>query len=441
MGYTYNGKQVINNTLKLNGHAPIDQRTVIDNVADVYISVSNQSACSLFKNAYKGMVVSTFDADGNVVILSLKNDAPYRVDNTTLSVTADNYLDYWTEISENAISAEITAATYFQGGDMADTMETLVKHGCLPARTTIADLESMTISDIIKAILFEVVEPTRDASSGPKATISWQNYTPPREVGTELPTSANINLSFTSDIYKNIASTGEVLNTFSLNKLNRDNSQFYYGTTTGDINVDMSSEDYTAIKNGFVQEGTFYVRAVASFDKNQDATNSVGAIKVPGYAGTVAATPANISFVGAYKVLSNALHQYTNKSTAWSKVGIRETKDSTGWVDTTINYQDTVAAPLVTASGVTVYYKWPSGTNASDVFKVYVPSGYRISSVKVASDTATDTYNTDWQFTKTSQTRNDIKTSTQRGANATYEVYTITKADSMTNVEVKIIKN
>ena len=136
MGYTYNGKQVINNTLKLNGHAPIDQRTVIDSVADVYISVSNQSACPLFKNAYKGMVVSTFDTDGNVVILSLKNDAPYRVDNTTLSVTADNYLDYWTEISENAISAEITAATYFQGGDMADTMETLVKHGCLPARTS-----------------------------------------------------------------------------------------------------------------------------------------------------------------------------------------------------------------------------------------------------------------------------------------------------------------
>ena len=448
MGYRYNGKQVINNTLKLNGHAPIDQRTVIDSVADVYISLTNQAGCPLFKNAYKGMVVSTFDGDGNVVLLSLKNDAPYRVDNTTLSVTADNYLSYWTEISENNISSEITAATYFQGGDMADTMETLEKHGCLPKGTSIADLEDMTISDIIKAILFEVVEPTRDTSSGPKATISWKSYATPREVGSAMPivtnvqTSTDINLSFTSNIYKNISSSGAVLNTFHLNSLNFGNSKFYFGTSSSDINIDMTSSEYTALKNAFVQPGTFYVRAVAAFDKNQDAKNSVGVTKVQGYGGEIAATPANISFTGVYKILSNALHQYSNKSTAWSNVSVIETKDSTHWVDTNVNYQDTVAAPLVSPTGTaTVYYKWPSGTNSSDVFKVYVPSGYKISSVKIASDTATDTYNTDWAFTKTSETLTNIATSTGHGPNATYQVYTITKADSMTSVEVKVTKN
>ena len=448
MGYTYKGKQVINNTLKLNGHSPVDQRTVIDSVDDVFISLTNQADCPLFKNAYKGMVVSTFDGDGNVVLLSLKNDAPYRVDNSTEEVTADNYLSYWTEISENNISSEITAATYFQGGEMADTMATLEKHGCLPVGTTIAQLEEKTLSEIIKMILFEVVEPKRDTSSGPKATISWKGYTTPREVGSAMPivtnaqTSTDINLSFTSDIYKNISSSGATLNTFYLNSLSFENSKFYFGTSSSEINIDMTSAEYSALKDDFVQPGTFYVRAVAAYNKNQDAKNSVGVKRVDGYAGEIAATPASISFTGVYKILSNALHQYSNKSTAWSKVSVIETKDSTGWVDTNVNYQDTVAAPLVSPSGTaTVYYKWPSGTNSSDVFKVYVPSGYKISSVKIASDTATDTYNTDWAYTKTSETLTNIATSTGHGPNATYQVYTIAKADSMTSVEVKVTKN
>lgn len=436
MGYSYKGKQVINNTLKINGHAPIDQRTVIDNISDVFITLSDTSACPLYKNAYKGMVVSTFDESGNVVLLSLKNDAPYRVDNTTLEVDAENYLTYWTEINESNISTEIIEATYFQGGDTPDTLATLVPHGCLDEGTTIADLETMTISEILKEILFETVEPKRVDSTAPKATIAWQSYTTPREVGSAMPTTSNIKINFTADTYKNTASNGTLLNTFTLNKLNTSNSKFYFGASSSAINTDMSSETYANLVSNYVQPGTFYVRAEVAYDAYQDAKNSVGVVRHAGYGGTVNST-SNITFVGTYKILSNALHTYTNKSTAWSHVSDRETKDSTEWVDTKIDYS---GAPLVSASA-TVYYKWPSGTNAADVLKVYVPQGYKITSVKVASDTATDTYNTNWSYTKTEEIRNDIPTSSGNGPIGSYQVYTIVKADSMTNVEVKISTN
>lgn len=93
----YNGNQPFNDTIHLNGPAPLDDREVFSSVDGVYFTHGDKNH-PLFNRAYKGMQVVIFD--GSASIFMILNDAtPYSADNTTVNVTAQNYLDYWAILS------------------------------------------------------------------------------------------------------------------------------------------------------------------------------------------------------------------------------------------------------------------------------------------------------------------------------------------------------
>ena len=127
MGYVYTGRQTVNNTFRLDGHSPLDRRTVLGSISDVYINHNNPNACELFLNAYAGMLISTFDENGNVILISLKDHTPYTQDNKTITkidVTAENFEDYWNVIGQftedkiqNIIDPSINKLEDYVGSD------------------------------------------------------------------------------------------------------------------------------------------------------------------------------------------------------------------------------------------------------------------------------------------------------------------------------------
>ena len=93
----YNGNQPFNDTIHLNGPAPLDDREVFSSVEGLYFTHGEKNH-PLVNRAYKGMQVVIFD--GSASIFMILNDAtPYSADNTTVNVTAQNYLDYWAILS------------------------------------------------------------------------------------------------------------------------------------------------------------------------------------------------------------------------------------------------------------------------------------------------------------------------------------------------------
>ena len=91
----------VNNGVRLNGPAPIDDRFVIEDVADVFVnaaSVETAKACELYGKIYKGanIVAMGFSAaeKSEPVTMILIDDTPY-VQGKLQNVTAQNYTDYW----------------------------------------------------------------------------------------------------------------------------------------------------------------------------------------------------------------------------------------------------------------------------------------------------------------------------------------------------------
>lgn len=124
MGYVYTGRQTVNNTFRLDGHSPLDSRTVLNRISDVYINHGNKNACALYLNAYAGMLISAFDDDNNVILIALKDHTPYTKDNTTEDVTADNLETYWNVIGQftedkinNVIDPSINKIEDYVGSD------------------------------------------------------------------------------------------------------------------------------------------------------------------------------------------------------------------------------------------------------------------------------------------------------------------------------------
>ena len=440
MGYLYTGEQILNNTLKINGHVPVDRRMVVESISDIFITAGHKNQCELYTNAFTGMVVSTFEgtgADRHAILLTLKDHTPYTVDDTTTSINADNYRDYWTEINESSITEEITAATFFQGGDDEKTRATLVKHGSLPAGTTIEQLEGMTLSELFKNILFEVITPTVSVPNA-SATASWRNYSTAYEVGSALPAVTNVTIGFTSKQYQNIASDGTVVKTFHLSKYNPETTTLEYipsGQTSTTIMMGTATTEngvYTMFKaSNYVLEGVQKVVATVKADPFENAVTSDGKTVV---ANAVSSTiTKELIFTGCYRVFSNALHTYTSISEAWDASKVEEDAATTAW-------DENAKKSASLANGrTTMYFKWPSGTLANTKFKVYVPSGYVIESVLAADDFATDKFNINMNFTQQSGTTS-IGTTTGHGTAGTYSTYVIEKSEGTTNVQIIIKK-
>ena len=553
----YNGNQPFNDTIHLNGPAPLDDRDVFSSVDGVYFTHGDKNH-PLFNRAYKGMQVVIFD--GSASIFMILNDAtPYSADNTTVNVTAQNYLDYWAILSgseykivkadvanagmistyklafkspnmkefqtledtvidipkdyvlkevhqckasynksanaytetsfpndskwatdKNPVyihfiwqtkdSSTATSNTYlkvadvikvdltelnssvntlethfktvadpsisalerhfinvvdpsisalethfatvvdpsvnklenavhdisignikFTGGSTPENVKTLTEHGMLPANTSIGYLETQTISDILKMILFETAVPKETQSNS--ATIKWKSgskYASYVDVGENYPTVDQIVQESKNAISTWTSKDGTV--TGGETNLNLYNSSvLYYSTNnTFDSSVDART-DYVYTDHKVTYGNNGYFCSVVDFKKGSDAvdslgstTNSEGTKYIAAYATKKKST--TLTFNGSYRYFSNAnvvtttdFNSNGTKSKEPSPATFRGSEDTNAQMST-----------FFASANKTFYLKWTSNyTKGTDKFYLYIPDNMSITSIGSANPMTT----------------------------------------------------
>ena len=439
MSQIYTNKTKMNNGLHLVGQGPVDDRTVFNLQSDLYINSAFAQQHPLYNRAYKGLPVIVFDpeSDGKAIQLVLSDPTPYTP-GSSVSINADNFEDYWT-ICGNVIEQYITEVVdsslndiqqivnesriYFNGYDAPDDLATITSLGSLPAGTTIAQLEQMTLSDILKSILFEVAEPVISRATT-TATLSWNNYSTEQEVGEILPDISNINITFRSKSYQCKASSGAVIATYELSKLNTNDTEYYHNTSNSTSGgIDMKSQDYITLKSNKVIEGTRYVYSRVHYDGYQDAKNTAGVVKYPKESGNL--LTACISYTGLWRVYTNA-----SKSSSESLYDDKNTNPGT--------FKGNSAKEAVSGtfakSGTKIYAQWPNNTLNDQEFFVYVPSTMSIASVLQASDTKDNVYDNVLSFELTS----NVTITNTNGKSRQFRQYKIQKAAGITTAQITL---
>lgn len=420
MSKLYDNALLTNNGFSMIGQMPIDDRAVWAYKTDIFVDGDNPTDASLFNKAYTGIQVVI--TEGNTVtLLVCKNAEPYTP-GFNITVNEDNYKEYWSILGSD-IYDKIEDATYFNIDGVDDNAEMIDDHGNLKKGTKISYLKTLTISEILKMILFEVVD--AKFASALSVSCAWKNYSTVQEIGSEMPTVDNISVTFNPETYKCTSSGGAVIATYLLNKINESNTVKYYNDdvneTTGD---DMSGSDYASIAGEYVQAGTHYCYTNVAFDAHQNAVSSDGKNVVKmGYSGTKVTS--TISFTGVYRIFTNASDIYSDMTTAWNA----KNTPVASW-----NAATKKSGSLMNGT-VKTYLKWPNGTSSDEHFYIYVPVGHSITSIKAANNT-TIAYDLDATVTKLSNTV--VINTTNGHAQGTYDVYEVTKATGYTNVEVII---
>lgn len=421
MSKLYDNALLTNNGFRMIGQMPIDDRAVWAYKSDIFVDGENPKSASLFNKAYTGIQIVVKE-ENTVTLMVCKNAEPYTP-GYNITVNEDNYKEYWSILGSD-IYDKIEDATYFNIEGVDDDFEMIDNHGNLKKGTTISYLKTLTISEILKMILFEVVDPK--LASPLSVSCAWKNYSTVQEIGSDMPTVNNIAVTFNPETYKCTSSAGTVIATYLLNKINESNTVKYYkdgvnATTGGD---DMSGSDYASIAGEYVQEGTHYCYTNVAYDAYQDAVSSDGKNVVKmGYSGTKATS--TISFTGVYRIFTNASNIYANMVDAWNA----KTTPVPSW------NADTKKSGALMSGTVKTYLKWPNGTTSDEHFYIYVPVGHSITSIKAANNT-TVAYDLAASVTKQSDTV--VINTTNGHAQGTYDVYEVTKATGYTNVEVTI---
>lgn len=305
----------------------------------------------------------------------------------------------------------------FNGRDSAKDFAMIAPVGNMPKDTTIEDLEGMTISDILKKILFEIAiaRKTRDMS----ATIAWNNYATTQEIGATLPAPSNVTVTFNSEIWKCIASNGDEVKSYTLSTYNAAATKFYHNESNSKTGgTDMTLSSYTS---GKVVEGTRYVYVDVAYSAKDDAYDTDGTTKrADGKSGTILATQI-LNYTGRWHMYSNALYNGTDGTAAYN----RRNTNPTGTVVSNAKTQTTAFAN--TGDTNAIYLQWPDATTEDQEFHIYVPDSLRIASVGRASNTVVNDWSTAVQTTlQTSR----VNITNSKNASGSFKDYVITKPDT-----------
>ena len=96
----YINNKKLNNGFSALGQFPLDDRSVLDSLTDIFIDESNPKACPLYNLAYLGMSINVVEGDGTeenervVSTIILKDAAPYTP-GKVVTVNSVNYRKYW----------------------------------------------------------------------------------------------------------------------------------------------------------------------------------------------------------------------------------------------------------------------------------------------------------------------------------------------------------
>lgn len=299
----------------------------------------------------------------------------------------------------------------------------LTDHGSLGKNTTVAQLEKMTLSEILEKILFEIATPKRVQSSSVSCSFA-SVYNTTVAVGAELPGASNLSYSYKPETWKWESKDKTVSETQVLLDDKSATYMFNESNSTSD-GIDMSTSEYTLHKlSNKVIEGTNgYYYVVVEQTKLKNATNSVGEVVHTPSASDLKS--AAIAFTGAWNVVSNASKEFTSASAAWSA---RNTNPGSFAGNNTRTEADSFAL-----SNTTIYLQWPQVASSENLY-VYVPQSRSITSAKGANPTISNAF--DVNLTVTSD--GTVSITNSNGVSNTFKKYRITGSAGITTAAIKI---
>ena len=261
------------------------------------------------------------------------------------------------------------------------------KHGSLEKKT-IGQLEEMTISEILKAILFEVVPPTPVQNES--ITISWKGSTYSStklvDVSIDFPTDDNdLQVHYKPAKYNWVSSEGaRGQYDVSLNVLSKTTwkcNTSSNSTTTGNIIT-----DWSGMKAKYGTNGYFFVSLdLAPGNYPVDSTNSSinpenGQPYVVPSARTDVKSTTTLSFPASYRVYSNATNYESVEATAYAnRNGDNKPIETYKGADD----KSTITNLLSLTATTDIYLQWPGITESEKNTKpcyLYVPTNYKVSS-------------------------------------------------------------
>ena len=310
---------------------------------------------------------------------------------SALETRFDTVVDPSVNKLENAVHDISIGNIKFTGGSTPENVKTLTEHGMLPANTSIGYLETKTISDILKMILFETAVPKETQSNS--ATIKWKSgskYASYVDVGDNYPTVDQIVQESKNAISKWTSKDGTV--TGGETNLNLYNSSVLYYSTNSTFDSSANARtDYVYTDHKVAYGTNGYFCSVVDFKKGSDAvdslgstTNSKGAKYIAAYATKKKST--TLTFNGSYRYFSNAnvitttdFNSSGTKSKEPSPATFRGSEDKNAQMST-----------FFASANKTFYLKWTSNyTKGTDKFYIYIPNNMSITSVGSANPMTT----------------------------------------------------
>lgn len=425
MSRKYNNAISVNHGLTLNGPTPLDDRIVLDGLESVYVNPSNPEACTLYGNIYRGAIISVQES-GEMNLMVLNDDTPYQ-QGKKIAVTEANYLDFW-----KSLNKEIEASDIFDGGGSPDSQSTITPTGNLPAGTTIGQLEQMTISEILKKILFEFVTPHKVQNASFSASLTG-DYASGKavEVGAPYPTSSNFSTQYTPEKWQWVSEANPEIKGPLASLSVRGATRYYYNqnnSTTGGTPLPVS---VTAVEG---TNGYLYVEQLQDAGEHpQDSAGSITDEDGNYYADTRTDTlkAGTFTFKGGWRGYSNATKTYTTAADAWSK---RNTNPG-GFIG---NDAKVATSGLILFNTTHEYYfQWPAGTTEQQIFHIYCPQTYKIDSIFAASNTATNTFDVE---SGVSDGQTIVTITNSYSKSGPFRSYIVMKAAGITNVKVTFKK-
>lgn len=318
-----------------------------------------------------------------------------------------------------------------------DSFSTLTPHGNLPAGVTVGQLKSMTLSQILTKILFEVAKPTRVQHA--YVTIKWKSdsiYKNVVDVGVNWPSASEMEVTYYPEKYNWISAQNPNVSGTPIETTRAGDSSVLYnngtwnttntvdagtfGTFTGRVASVAGSNAKDSLGNETDTEtGQYYRSGVdAAADRENRLVSSINS-----------ASNKSLSFTAAWRYYSNASETYTSASSAWSNKSKENIADYKG-------NSDTIQGDFVYGTDTkTIWLQWPKLT-ASQHCYVYIPNGYKISKVAGASDVNVNQFNVGVVTNPT-----EIETTTitnSKNSQGVFKKYEITKMSNITTVEIKI---
>lgn len=443
MGKFYNNRINVNNGVTLDGPEPMDDRLVVRGFESLYV---NNRQGALYGRMYYGAQVTVLepipndDAHFKAHLLILKDATPYEVRGELdpvsgdITVNASNYLNYW-----YSISSSIVDATYFSGGDYDKNYTTIAPHGMLPAGTSVAALETMTISEILCEILFETAYPVKTKNASASINfVSSSAYKTVVEVGSTWPTAADLTNTYQSEAWNWSSSQDPTVKGTEKNLSMKGAVTYFYNSTnstTGGMLI--TDSQYTGKR---AKEGTNgYLYATIAQLAGDYAVDSRGRNKNPETGQYYAAPKTNtlttgtITFKAGWRVYTNATKVYSTASAAWNAKGANP------GAYTGVGTQNPVDLILYQPRNTlqTYYFQWPGQTSSSQTFHIYVPVTYEIKTAGAANPNVKDTFDVSTTATAATATVNITNTLDATGE---FYKYTISKQPGISTVEITFNK-